>query len=84
MRYGDTLYLPVKFVAGNQRHKEVIYMAINAGPGKGRVGAVRRRRQYLNPKTKRWVKIDADTGLFIDVKSDGTPFKGVSKPKKAA
>jgi len=59
-------------------------MAKNAEPGKGRVGAVRERRQYLNPRTGKWVKVDAGTGLFIDVKSDGTPFKGVSKPKKAA
>jgi len=26
-----------------------------------------------------WVKRDADTGQFMDQKSDGTPFKGVAK-----
>lgn len=35
----------------------------------------------FNPKTEQWVKRDKDTGRFIDVKQDGTPFKGVTKEK---
>ncbi len=53
-------------------------------PPKGdghRNGAVRRRSQTFNPKTGRWVKRDADTGRFIGVKEDGTPFKGVRKER---
>ena len=33
----------------------------------------------LNTKTEKWTKKDAKTGKFTDVKSDGTPFKGVTK-----
>ena len=32
-----------------------------------------------NPKTDNWVKRDTTTGRFMDVKQDGTPFKGVTK-----
>ena len=46
-----------------------------------RNGAVRDRSQTYNPKTEQWVKRDADTGRFMDVKQDGTPFKGVTKEK---
>ena len=43
-------------------------MATNPPSGDGhRNGAVRKR--------------DKDTGRFIDVKQDGTPFKGVTKEK---
>lgn len=57
-------------------------MATNPPAGDGhRNGAVRRRSQTFNPKTKQWVKRDADTGRFMDVKQDGTPFKGVRKVK---
>ena len=57
-------------------------MATNPPAGDNhRNGAVRRRSQTYNPITKRWVKRDADTGLFLDVKRDGTPFKGVRKEK---
>lgn len=45
------------------------------------VGAVRERSQEFNPHTERWVKRDADTGRFIDHKSDKNPFKGVRKEK---
>jgi hypothetical protein len=44
-----------------------------------RIGAVRDRSQTYNPKTDQWVKRDSDTGRFMDVKQDGTPFKGVRK-----
>ena len=46
-----------------------------------RKGAVRSRSQTYNPKTEQWVKRDATTGQFMDVKKDGQLFKGVSKEK---
>lgn len=55
-------------------------MATNPPSGDGhRKGAVRNRSQTYNPKTKHWVKRNKDTGRFLDVKSDGTPFKGIRK-----
>jgi hypothetical protein len=55
-------------------------MATNPPPGDHhRKGAVRDRSQTLNPKTEQWVKRDADTGRFLDVKQDGTKFKGVRR-----
>ncbi len=57
-------------------------MATN--PPKGdekRNGAVKGRSQAFNPKTEQWVKRDTSTGRFMDVKKDGTPFKGVRKEK---
>ena len=57
-------------------------MATNKPYGDGqRKGAVKERSQVLNPKTGRDVKRDAATGKFMDVKQDGTPFKGVRKEK---
>ncbi len=57
-------------------------MAKNGKVGDGhRNGAVKDRTQAYNPKTGQWVKRDSGTGKFMDVKSDGTPFKGVSKEK---
>lgn len=57
-------------------------MATNAPVNDGhRNGAVRNRSQVLNPKNNLWVKRDAHTGRFMDVKQDGTPFKGVRKEK---
>lgn len=50
-------------------------MATNPPSGDGhRNGAVRNRSQVYNPKTEQWVKRDKDTGRFMDVKQDGTPF----------
>jgi len=46
-----------------------------------RLGAVRQRSQTYNPQTERWVKRNAETGRFIDQKSNHTPFKGVIKEK---
>ena len=43
------------------------------GDGK-RVGAVKGRTQALNPKTKRYVKRDTETGRIIDMKADRSPF----------
>jgi hypothetical protein len=57
-------------------------MATNPPKGDGhRNGAVRGRSQVKNPKTDQWVKRDTDTGRFIDVKQDGTKFKGVRREK---
>ena len=57
-------------------------MAKNTGEGY-RIGAVDDRTQVRNPVTGKWTKRDrsdgADSGAFMDVKSDGAPFKGVAK-----
>lgn len=53
-------------------------MATNQGKSV-RKGAVRKRSQVYNPSTGHYVKRDSETGRFIDVKSDGKPFKGVRK-----
>lgn len=45
-----------------------------------RRGAVRQRSQ-TQTQSGHWVKRDSTTGRFMDVKSDGTPFKGVRKEK---
>lgn len=57
-------------------------MATNPPVGDNRRnGVVRNRSQVHNHKTDQWVKRDAETGRFMDVKKDGTPFKGVRKEK---
>lgn len=57
-------------------------MATNPPKGDGRrIGAVRDRSQTYNPHTERWVKRDADTGRFMDQKSDSKPFKGVRRER---
>jgi len=57
-------------------------MATNPPKGDGhRNGAVRDRSQVFNPKTERYVKRDADSGKFMDQKSDTKPFKGVRREK---
>lgn len=43
-----------------------------------REGAVRARSQFRTPSGD-WAKRDADTGRILDVKGDGTPFKGVRR-----
>lgn len=53
-------------------------MAKNTGDDY-RQGSVNDRTQVQNPKTDQFVKRDTDTGRFMDVKKDGTPFKGVAK-----
>ncbi len=55
-------------------------MAKNTGKGH-RDGSVKDRSQTYNPKTDTWVKRDTETGRYIDQKSDGEPFKGVTKEK---
>jgi hypothetical protein len=57
-------------------------MATNKPYGDGhRIGAVKQRSQ-TQTSSGHWVKRDAVTGQFMDVKSDGNPFKGVTKEKK--
>ena len=57
-------------------------MATNPPYGDGhRIGAVKNRSQTYNPKTQLYVKRNPKTGHFMDVKQDGTPFKGVRKEK---
>lgn len=63
-------------------------MAKNTGSG-SRKGAVKDRVQALNPVTKRYVKIDTDTGRIIAHKKSAGPFKGIreatvptKRPKK--
>lgn len=52
-------------------------MAINPPYGDNhRIGAVRSRSQTFNPRTQQFVKRNAETGRFMDVKQNGTPFKG--------
>jgi hypothetical protein len=65
----------------NRETKETI-MATNPPKGDGhRNGAVRQRSQTQTP-VGHWVKRDALTGRFMDVKtSSKTPFKGVRKEK---
>lgn len=57
-------------------------MATNGKSGDDRRhGAVRDRSQTQTP-SGHWVKRDADSGRFMDVKtSDKDPFKGVRKEK---
>ena len=53
-------------------------MATNRGKN-SRNGAVKDRSQVYNPSTGNYVKRDTSTGRFIDVKSDGKPFRGITK-----
>ena len=58
-------------------------MARNTGDDH-RVGSVDDRTQVKNPATGKWVKRNreegsAAAGQFMDVKSDGEPFKGIAK-----
>lgn len=52
-------------------------MARNSGSG-SRVGSVKGRTQ-TKTGSGHYVKRDAETGKFLNVKSDGKPFKGVAK-----
>lgn len=57
-------------------------MATNKPKGDGaRKGAVKKRTQFLNPKTGRYQKRDKETGQIMDVKSDKEKFKGMTKEK---
>lgn len=54
-------------------------MATNGQKGEGRIGAVRNRTQFQNPNTGLFQKRDSSTGQFMDVKTTGGKFKGVTK-----
>jgi len=48
-----------------------------------RIGAVKKRAQAKNPKTKRYIKINRTTNKFIDNKSKkNSKFKGVRTIKR--
>ena len=54
-------------------------MTKNGKVGDGhRNGMVKGRSQVLNPITKQYVKRDTSTGRFMDAKTSGGKFKGVS------
>lgn len=62
--------------------KKEAKMATNPPSGDNhRNGAVRSRSQTFNPRTQQFVKRNAETGRFMDIKQNGTPFKGVRKEK---
>lgn len=53
-------------------------MAKNGAKGRGRAGEVKSRSQVLSSRNKRWTKVDAKTGKFIDqMARKGRAFKGV-------
>ncbi|EEU31087.1 hypothetical protein HMPREF0501_00492 [Limosilactobacillus coleohominis 101-4-CHN] len=56
-------------------------VATNPPKDGSRKGAVRGRSQTYNPVTKQYVKRDTKTGQFLNVKQDGTKFKGVRTEK---
>lgn len=53
-------------------------MATNTGKS-SRTGAEKGRSQLLNPATGHYIKRDTITGKFLDVKQDGSAFKGIRK-----
>lgn len=57
-------------------------MAVNKPNGdNSRKGAVKERTQFLNPKINLYIKRDTSNGQFMDVKTSGGKFKGVTKEK---
>lgn len=56
-------------------------MATNPPKGPGRKGAVKKRSQFVNPKTGVAAKRDAGTGRIIANKTSGGSFKGVRSEK---
>ena len=58
-------------------------MATYAPSGDGhRNGAIKGRTQSYNPQTGLYTKRDTGTGRFMDVKTTGGKFKGVTKEKQ--
>lgn len=55
-------------------------MATNTGQNYRR-SSIKDRTQIYNSKISKYVKRDSKTGKFIDVKQDGSPFKGVTIEK---
>lgn len=45
------------------------------------IGAISKRVQVKNPVTKRWVKIDTETGRIIDHKKSSRPYKNIRKKR---
>lgn len=79
---GGTLEISARFADGSVVVTQEKTMATNPPKGDGhRNGAVRDRSQAYNPKTEQYVKRDTDTGRFLDVKQDGSKFKGVRREK---
>jgi hypothetical protein len=56
-------------------------MATNGISGDNRRHGAVKQRSQTQTGSGNWVKRDANTGRFMDVKSDGQPFKGVRKEK---
>lgn len=56
-------------------------MATNPPKGDGRRNGAVKGRSQTKTGSGNWVKRDAGTGKFMDVKSDKKPFKGVRKEK---
>lgn len=56
-------------------------MASNEPKGPGRKGAVSKRSQFQNTKTRLWSKRDTRSGKIMDTKTTGGKFKGVRKEK---
>lgn len=57
-------------------------MATNKPYGdNSRIGAVKKRTQTYNSKTKLYVKRDITTGRFLDNKTTGGKFKGIRLEK---
>ena len=53
-------------------------MAKNGPRGRGRAGKVKSRTQVLSGRNKRWTKVNAQTGRFMDqMARKGRAFKGV-------
>jgi len=53
-------------------------MAKNARKGHGRKGEISGRSQVLSPRNKRWTKVNAKSGRFMDqMAKKGRAFKGV-------
>jgi hypothetical protein len=55
-------------------------MGVNTGNG-ARIGVVRNRKQTFNPKTKKFVKLDTETGKILACKNE--PFKSIRMDAKA-
>jgi len=79
---GGTLEISARFPDGAVTITQEAGMATNPPKGDNhRIGEVRQRSQTYNPKTEQWVKRDAKSGRFLDVKQDGSKFKGVRREK---
>lgn len=56
-------------------------MAKNDGKGHGRIGEIKNRSQFTNPKTGLSIKRNTATGRIMDNKTSGGDFKGVRHEK---